>query len=75
MRNYARVVASDDFQGQIDAAYMKDKLGVTKVYILDDKEAYGKGVADAFEIAAKDIGLEVAGPRPAGTRTPRTTRR
>jgi branched-chain amino acid transport system substrate-binding protein len=60
-RNYARVVASDDFQGQIDASYMKDSLGVTKVYILDDKDAYGKGVADAFEIAAKDIGLAVAG--------------
>jgi branched-chain amino acid transport system substrate-binding protein len=40
---------------------MKDKLGVTKVYILDDKDSYGKGVADAFEAAAKDIGLEVAG--------------
>jgi branched-chain amino acid transport system substrate-binding protein len=60
-RNYTRVVASDDFQGQIDATYMKDQLGVTSVYILDDKDAYGKGVADAFEIAAKDIGLKVAG--------------
>jgi branched-chain amino acid transport system substrate-binding protein len=60
-RNYARVVTSDDVQGQIDAAYMKDKLGVTKVFILDDKDAYGKGVADAFESAAKDIGLAVAG--------------
>jgi branched-chain amino acid transport system substrate-binding protein len=60
-RNYTRVVASDDFQGQVDANYMKDKLGVTKVYILDDKDAYGKGVADAFESAAKDIGLTVAG--------------
>jgi branched-chain amino acid transport system substrate-binding protein len=60
-RNYARVVASDDFQGEIDAKYMKDKLGVTKVFILDDKDAYGKGVADAFELAAKDIGLAVAG--------------
>ena len=60
-RNYARVVTSDDVQGQIDAAYMKDKLGVTKVFILDDKDAYGKGVADAFESAAKDLGLEVAG--------------
>jgi branched-chain amino acid transport system substrate-binding protein len=61
VRNYTRVVASDDFQGQIDATYMKDQLGVTSVYILDDKDAYGKGVADAFEIAAKDIGLKVAG--------------
>jgi branched-chain amino acid transport system substrate-binding protein len=60
-RNYARVVTPDDVQGQIDANYMKDKLGVTKVFILDDKDAYGKGVADAFEAAAGDIGLEVAG--------------
>jgi branched-chain amino acid transport system substrate-binding protein len=60
-RNYARVVTPDDVQGQIDASYMKDKLGVTKVFILDDKDAYGKGVADAFEQAAKDVGLEVAG--------------
>jgi len=60
-RNYARVVTPDDVQGQIDATYMKDKLGVTKVFILDDKDAYGKGVADAFEAAAKDIGLAVAG--------------
>jgi branched-chain amino acid transport system substrate-binding protein len=60
-RNYARVVTPDDVQGQIDASYMKDKLGITKVFILDDKDAYGKGVADAFEQAAKDVGLEVAG--------------
>lgn len=60
-RNYARVVTPDDVQGQIDANYMKDKLGVKKVFILDDKDAYGKGVADAFEQAANDIGLSVAG--------------
>jgi branched-chain amino acid transport system substrate-binding protein len=60
-RNYVRVVASDDNQGKIGASYMKDALGVTKVFILDDKELYGKGVADAFEASAKEIGLTVAG--------------
>jgi branched-chain amino acid transport system substrate-binding protein len=60
-RNYLRVVASDDNQGKIGAQYMKDTLGVTKVFILDDKELYGKGVADAFEAAAKDAGLTVVG--------------
>jgi branched-chain amino acid transport system substrate-binding protein len=60
-RNYARVVTSDDVQGQIGAQYMQETLGVTSVFILDDKDAYGKGVADAFEQAANDIGLEVAG--------------
>jgi branched-chain amino acid transport system substrate-binding protein len=61
VRNYARVVTSDDIQGVIDANYMKDELGVTSVFILDDKDLYGKGVADAFEQAANDIGLDVAG--------------
>jgi branched-chain amino acid transport system substrate-binding protein len=60
-RNYTRVVASDDLQGKTDAEFMKNELGVTKVYILDDKEQYGKGVADAFEFFAKEIGLEVVG--------------
>jgi branched-chain amino acid transport system substrate-binding protein len=40
---------------------MKDTLKVTKVFILDDKELYGKGVADAFESSAKEVGLTVAG--------------
>ncbi len=60
-RNYARVVASDDYQGKVGANYMKDELGVTSVFILDDKELYGKGVADAFQDAAETIGLKVAG--------------
>jgi branched-chain amino acid transport system substrate-binding protein len=60
-RNYARVVVSDDYQGEAAAEYMKNDLSVTKVFILDDKDAYGKAVADAFEQEANDIGLEVAG--------------
>jgi branched-chain amino acid transport system substrate-binding protein len=60
-RNYTRVVASDDNQGKIGADFMKDELKVKKVFILDDKELYGKGVADAFESSARDIGLEIAG--------------
>ena len=60
-RNYVRVVASDDTQGVIGANYMQDTMGVTKVFILDDRELYGKGVADAFEAAANDVGLEVVG--------------
>ena len=60
-RNYVRVVAHDLFQGKVGASFMKDDLGVTKVFILDDKELYGKGVADAFEGSAKEVGLEVVG--------------
>jgi branched-chain amino acid transport system substrate-binding protein len=60
-RHYSRVVAHDGFQGKVGAAFMKDDLGVTKVFILDDKELYGKGVADSFDSAAQEIGLEVVG--------------
>jgi branched-chain amino acid transport system substrate-binding protein len=59
-RNYIRIVAADDFQGAADALLAK-QLGVKKVYILNDKEAYGLGVATNFRNAAKKLGITVAG--------------
>jgi branched-chain amino acid transport system substrate-binding protein len=59
-RNYARVVAADDYQGAADAL-LAQSLGVKKVYILNDKEAYGLGVASNFRNAAKRLGLTVSG--------------
>jgi branched-chain amino acid transport system substrate-binding protein len=59
-RNYARVVAADDYQGAADAL-LAQTLGVKKVYILNDKEAYGLGVASNFRNAAKRLGLTVSG--------------
>jgi branched-chain amino acid transport system substrate-binding protein len=59
-RNYARVVAADDYQGAADAILTKS-LGIKKVYILNDKEAYGLGVATNFRNAAKKLGLTIAG--------------
>ena len=59
-RNYARVVAADDYQGAADAL-LSQSLGVKKVYILNDKEAYGLGVASNFRNAAKRLGLTVSG--------------
>ena len=72
VRNYARVVTSDDIQGAIGAQYMQETLGCTSMYILDDKDAYGKGVADAFESAAGTSTSRSRAMR-AGTRTRRTT--
>jgi branched-chain amino acid transport system substrate-binding protein len=60
VRNYTRVVPADDLQGAVGARWMKS-LGATKVYILDDQETYGKGIADVFEAEAKKIGLQVLG--------------
>jgi len=59
-RNYARVIPADDLQGPVAANWAKD-LGATRVYILDDQELFGKGLADVFEKTAQEIGLNVLG--------------
>jgi len=59
-RNYARVVAADDYQGAADAVLTKTS-GVKKIFILNDKEAYGLGVAINFRNAAKKLGLKIVG--------------
>jgi len=61
IRNYARVVTADDVQGKVDANFMSAQLGVKSVYILDDQQLYGKGVADVFEKTAKELGMTVLG--------------
>jgi branched-chain amino acid transport system substrate-binding protein len=59
-RNYVRVAPSDPNQGAVDANFLKTK-GVKSVFILNDKEAYGLGVAKNFEGAAKALGMKVTG--------------
>src|SRR3954452_2180961 len=59
-RNYARVVATDDIQGPADAMWTKS-LGIKKVFVLNDKQTYGFGVASTYRSAAKKLGLNVVG--------------
>jgi branched-chain amino acid transport system substrate-binding protein len=59
-RNYIRMVAADDFQGAADAQFMKDQ-GAKSVFILNDKEAYGLGVATDTKNSANKLGLKIAG--------------
>ncbi len=59
-RNYARVVAHDAYQGAAVAEFAQAQ-GVKSVYILNDKEAYGLGVATNFKNAAASLGIKVAG--------------
>ena len=58
--NYFRVPPPDDIQGTVGAKWAK-QLGAKKVYVLNDQQLYGKGIADVFEAAAKKFGLQVAG--------------
>jgi branched-chain amino acid transport system substrate-binding protein len=58
--NYFRVSGNDDNQGSAGASWAYC-LGYDSVYILDDTQAYGKGIADVFEAQAEAIGMEVVG--------------
>jgi branched-chain amino acid transport system substrate-binding protein len=60
VRNYVRVVAHDAYQGAAQAQFMQDQ-GTTKLYILNDREAYGLGVATNVQNAAQHLGIEVVG--------------
>jgi branched-chain amino acid transport system substrate-binding protein len=57
-RNYARVAGTDDNQGPV-AVNLMVSLGVKSLYILDDQEVYGKGVADSVNQAAQAAGITV----------------
>jgi branched-chain amino acid transport system substrate-binding protein len=59
-RNYARVVATDDIQGPADALWSQS-LGFKKVFVLNDKQTYGFGVAKTYQAAAKKLGIKVVG--------------
>ena len=59
-RNYVRVVPHDQYQGAALAEFMQSK-GIKSVYILNDKEAYGLGVATTVRNAAESVGIKVAG--------------
>lgn len=64
VRNYARVVTNDNVQGKVDANFMFTKLGVKAVYVLNDNELYGQGVANVFADTAKSLGMTVLGNEP-----------
>jgi ABC-type branched-subunit amino acid transport system substrate-binding protein/streptogramin lyase len=60
VRNFARVVADDNVQGAA-AVVMAKRLGVTKLYVLDDEEPYGAGLAQTVRRTATTLGLDVGG--------------
>jgi branched-chain amino acid transport system substrate-binding protein len=59
-RNYSRVVWNDQFQGAANALLAKE-LGLTKVFVLNDSETYGLGIATLFAQYAEKQGVEILG--------------
>ncbi|TPQ22910.1 branched-chain amino acid ABC transporter substrate-binding protein [Streptomyces sporangiiformans] len=60
-RSYARVIATDDYQGAAGAQFAAKDLSAKKCYILNDNQTYGQGVGKAFEEEAKKQGIKVLG--------------
>jgi len=58
--SFLRTVPSDDIQGLVAASWTKD-LGAKSVFLIHDRELYGKGVAEMFKKSAAKMGIEILG--------------
>lgn len=56
--NIYRVVGRDDQQGGIAGAYLAENFGDRNIAIIDDKTAYGKGLADEVKKALNAAGTQ-----------------
>jgi branched-chain amino acid transport system substrate-binding protein len=59
-RNYARVVWNDQHQGAANAQYTKE-LGLKNVFVVNDKQTYGLGIANLYRDYATKLGVKIAG--------------
>jgi branched-chain amino acid transport system substrate-binding protein len=59
-RTFGRVMPPDHVDAQAQVAYQKE-LGCQTLYVLNDKETYGKGVADLVAASAPSLGIQVLG--------------
>ena len=65
-----RVAFRDDAQGLVDAHYLYKVLGVRKLAVLHDNDAYGLGLAEVVRDVFTELGGEVVGfPTPLPTST------
>ena len=54
-----RVMANDGQQGKVLGEYAVQKLAAKKIAVIDDRTAYGQGLADEFVKSAKSGGAEI----------------
>ncbi len=56
---FNRIPFTDDLQGQFAAEYLFNVLGITKLAVMHDGDAYGKGVAEKVQEVFMGLGGEV----------------
>lgn len=54
-----RLIANDNALGAAVAIFAHDTLKIKKVAVIDDRTAYGQGLADVFKATAKQKGIEL----------------
>ena len=59
--SFCRVCPHDFVQGSLAAAFVAKDLQAKSVYILDDKEPYGAGIAKLFKEKCEDLKIKVLG--------------
>jgi branched-chain amino acid transport system substrate-binding protein len=72
-RNYARVVTTDDYQGQAAASFASQDIKAKKAFVLNDNQTYGLGVAKSFATSAKAAGIEIVGEQSWDAKQPNYT--
>ncbi len=55
---FHRLVPYDDYQGAAIAKYLLDEVGATKVFVVDNSEAYGEPLADRVEETLGDAMIQ-----------------
>ena len=58
-KTFFRMIANDNDLGAGLAEYAHDTLHVRRVAVVDDRTAYGQGLADVFTATAKKLGMDV----------------
>lgn len=56
-----RLIANDNALGAALAIFAGDALKIKKVAVIDDRTAYGQGLADVFKATAQQKGMQVVG--------------
>jgi branched-chain amino acid transport system substrate-binding protein len=61
LKSVNRICARDDFQGPAGANFAVKTLKAKKIFIIQDKTAYGSGLAEQFRDQAKKLGADIVG--------------
>ncbi|GGL47574.1 branched-chain amino acid ABC transporter substrate-binding protein [Sporolactobacillus putidus] len=61
LKTVNRICARDDFQGPAGANYAVNTLKAKKIFVIQDKTAYGSGLAQAFRDQAAKLGAQIVG--------------